>query len=170
MSQIRRGGGKASCARLVTNREGPSGPNLTGPDLCEFCEKKRITYFIRISSNNSLKSSILPHLKRPVGRPPKGGVQVRVIEFHYQAESWDKPGRVVCKIEWHVGELFPRVGFIVTNSYLEAHKVITIYNGRAEIENRIKKGKNTLRWDKTNLAGRGDCRQSSKASRRMSRI
>jgi hypothetical protein len=48
-----------------------------------------------------------------------------------------------------MGELFPRVGFIVTNSYLEAHKVITIYNGRAEIENRIKEGKNTLRWDKT---------------------
>ena len=48
-----------------------------------------------------------------------------------------------------VGELFPRIGFIVTNLNLEAHKVITIYNGRAEIENRIKEGKNTLRWDKT---------------------
>ena len=28
-----------------------------------------------------------------------------------------------------------------------------IYNGRAEIENRIKEGKNTLGWDKTNLGG-----------------
>jgi hypothetical protein len=28
-------------------------------------------------------------------------------------------------------------------------QVITIYNGRAEIENRKKEGKNTLRWDKT---------------------
>jgi hypothetical protein len=72
-----------------------------------------------------------------------------VIEFHYQAERWNKPRRVVCKIEWHVGELFPRVGFIVTNSSLAAHKVITICNGRAEIENRIKEGKNTLRRDKT---------------------
>jgi hypothetical protein len=53
-----------------------------------------------------------------------------------------------------VGELFPRVGFIVTNSNLEAEQVITIYNGRAEIGNRIKEGKNTLRWDKTNLAER----------------
>ena len=35
-----------------------------------------------------------------------------------------------------MGELFPRVGFIVTNSNLEAEQVITIYNGRAEIENR----------------------------------
>jgi hypothetical protein len=48
-----------------------------------------------------------------------------------------------------VGELFPRVGFIVTNSSLEANRVVTIYNGRAEIESRIKEGKNTLRRDKT---------------------
>jgi len=41
----------------------------------------------------------------------------------------------------------------VTNSGTEAEKVITIYNGRAEIENRIKEGKNTLRWDRTNHAG-----------------
>jgi len=56
-----------------------------------------------------------------------------VIEFHYQAEKWNKPRRIVCKIEWHVGELFPRVGFIVTNSNLEAHKVITIYNGQGGV-------------------------------------
>jgi hypothetical protein len=122
---------------------------FASPDLYEFCEKKRITYFIRLPSNNSLKKLIQHHLKRPTGRPPKSGVQVRVIEFHYQAEKWNKARRVVCKIEWHVGELFPRVGFIVTNSHLEAERVITIYNGRAEIENRIKEGKNTLRWDKT---------------------
>ena len=72
-----------------------------------------------------------------------------MIDFHYQAEKWIKPRRVVCKIEWHVGELFPRVGFIVTNSSLEADRVITVYNGRAKIENWIKEGKYTLRWDKT---------------------
>ena len=68
-----------------------------------------------------------------------------MIEFHYQAERWNKPRRVVCKIEWHVGGLFPCAGFIVINSNLEVHTVITIYNGRDEIENRIKEGKNTLR-------------------------
>jgi len=36
-------------------------------------------------------------------------------EFQYQAASWDKERRVIAKIEWHAGELFPRVGFIVTN-------------------------------------------------------
>ena len=28
--------------------------------------------------------------------------------------SWDKPRRVVAKADWHPGELFPRVGFVVT--------------------------------------------------------
>jgi hypothetical protein len=122
---------------------------FAAPELYELCEKHRISYFIRLPINNVLKKLIKPHLKRPAGRPPESGVQVKVIELQYQAESWDKPRRVVCKLEWHTEELFPRVGFIVTNSRLEAEDVIQVYNGRAEIENRIKEGKNTLRWDKT---------------------
>jgi len=35
--------------------------------------------------------------------------------FRYQAQSWTMPRRVVAKVEWHPGELYPRVGFIVTN-------------------------------------------------------
>jgi hypothetical protein len=49
-----------------------------------------------------------------VGRPPK-----RPIAFYhsvsYQAASWEKPRRVVVKIEWRQGQLFPEVSFIVTN-------------------------------------------------------
>jgi hypothetical protein len=119
------------------------------PEIYDYCETNRITYFIRLKSNQVLQELIEPDLRRPVGRPPKSGIQVRVIDFYYQAGSWAKPRRVVCKIEWHEGELFPRVGFIVTNSRLKATKVVKVYNGRAEIENRIKEGKNTLRWDKT---------------------
>ena len=48
------------------------------------------------------------------------------------------------------------------------HTDHSLLQGRAEIENRIKGRKNTLRWDKTNLAGRAVCGQSSKAFRRMS--
>jgi hypothetical protein len=56
---------------------------------------------------------------------------------------------VVAKIEWHRGELFPRINFVATNSRLSAGKVVKVYNGRGDVENRIKEGKNTLRWDKT---------------------
>jgi hypothetical protein len=40
---------------------------------------------------------------------------VRYADFSYQAQSWNRSRRVVAKVEWHKGELFPRVGFIVTN-------------------------------------------------------
>jgi hypothetical protein len=32
----------------------------------------------------------------------------------------------VAKIEWHRGELFPRIGFVITNSRLPAGKVIKV--------------------------------------------
>jgi hypothetical protein len=47
---------------------------FAGPDLYEFCEGKRITYFIRLSTNNSLKRLILHAPRGAVGCPPKGGV------------------------------------------------------------------------------------------------
>lgn len=63
--------------------------------------------------------------------------------------TWKKRRRVVCKVEWHNDDLFPRVGFIVTNSTLHPWQVVQAYNGRANVENRSKEAKNTLRWDKT---------------------
>jgi len=119
------------------------------PEIYEYCEENRITHFIRLKSNNSLTDLVEPHLKRPVGRPPTSGIQTKLIDFAHRAGSWDRARRVICKIEWHEEELFPRIGFIVTNSRIAAGKVVKAYNGRAEIENRIKEGKNALRWDKT---------------------
>ena len=95
--------------------------------------------------NKNLDRLVAPHLGRPVGRPPQSGIQVKIVDLHYQAKSWSRPRRVVAKIEWHRGELFPRIGFVITNSRLLAGKVTKVYNGRGDVENRIKEGKNTLR-------------------------
>ena len=122
---------------------------FANPETYEHCEENRMTFFIRLPSNKNLDRLVAPHLGRPVGRPPQSDIQVKIVDLHYQAKSWTRPRRVVAKIEWHPGELFPRIGFVVTNSRLPAAKVTKVYNGRAEIENRIKEGKNTLRWDKT---------------------
>jgi len=119
------------------------------PDIYDFCESKRVTYFIRLRSNAVPARLIKPYLNRPVGRPPQNGVQTKYVDMKYQAKSWDKPRRVIAKIEWHMGELFPSCYFIVTNSRLPAFSVVQVYNGRGDVENRIKEGKNTLRWDKT---------------------
>ena len=86
-------------------------------------------------------------LTRPVGRPPHKPI-VWYESFRYQAASWDKPRRVVAKVEWHKGELFPRVGFIVTNLRRKAEGVVKFYNKRGVAEQWIKEGKNAVRWTK----------------------
>jgi hypothetical protein len=86
------------------------------PEIYEYCEEHRITYFIRLPANDNSYKLIAPHLDRPLGRPPKNGIQVKVVDLQYQAQTWHKPRRVVAKIEWSRGELFPRIGFLVTNS------------------------------------------------------
>jgi len=119
------------------------------PELYAYCEAKRMTYFIRLKSNNALKNLIEPHLERPTGNLLKSGIEEKFIDLSYQAGSWEKPRRVVSRIARHENELFPRIGFVVTNSRISVEKVIKLYHHRAEIENRIKEGKNSLRWDKT---------------------
>ena len=55
---------------------------------------------------------------------------------------------MVAKIEWHAGELFPRVGFIVTNLSWRSKNVVQFYNGRGTAEQWIKEGKNAVKWTK----------------------
>ena len=66
--------------------------------------------------------------------------------FSYRAKSWDKARRVVAKVEWHPSELFPRVGFIVTNLSRPADRVTLFYNQRGKAEQCIKEGKNAIKW------------------------
>ena len=55
---------------------------------------------------------------------------------------------MVAKVEWHAGELFPRVGFIVTNLNKHSKNVMKFYNGRGTAEQWIKEGKNAVKWTK----------------------
>ncbi len=62
------------------------------------------------------------------------------------AGSWTKPRRVIAKVEWHPGELYPRVGFIVTNMTRRAENVVGFYNKRGTCEQWIKEGKGAIKW------------------------
>ena len=99
------------------------------PDIYEYLEERRVFYAIRLPSNKVLQYEIAPLLIRPVGRPPKRPV-ILYDDFWYRAGSWDRARRVVAKVEWHRGELFPRVGFIVTNMTAGPEGVVRFYNGR----------------------------------------
>jgi hypothetical protein len=53
---------------------------------------------------------------------------------------------MVAKVEWHAGELFPRIGFIVTNLRWKSSNVVRFYNKRGTAEQWIKGGKYALKW------------------------
>ena len=67
-------------------------------------------------------------------------------DFRYQAASRDTPRRVVARIEWHPGELFPRVGFIVTNLPMAPDRVVRFHNQRGTAEQHIREGKHAFGW------------------------
>ena len=85
------------------------------PEIYETLKERGVKYAIRIPSNDSLERDIAELLTRPVGRPGHEPV-VWYKGFLYQAASWKTARRVVAKVEFHFGELFPRVGFIVTDT------------------------------------------------------
>ena len=66
--------------------------------------------------------------------------------FTYQAGSWTKLRRVIAKVEWHPGKLYPRVGFIVTNMSRPAERIVAFYNKRGTAEQRIREGKGAINW------------------------
>jgi hypothetical protein len=115
------------------------------PEVYELLEAEGYGYAIRLPANAVLQERIGHLLTRPVGRPPTKP-QVFHASFTYQAQSWTKPRRVVAKVEWHQGELYPRVGFIVTNLTRPARRITNFYNGRGTAEQWIKEGKLALRW------------------------
>ena len=118
---------------------------FASPDIYEYLEAERMLYAIRLPANKVLQESIAHLLRRPVGRPPNH-VRRHYANFSYQAGSWGRKRRVVAKVEWHPGELYPRVGFIVTNLSRPAERVVTFYNQRGTAEQWIKEGKNAIKW------------------------
>ena len=115
------------------------------PEVYEFLEAEGYSYAIRLPTNPILQKSVTHLLTRPIGRPPNH-VRRYYASFRYRAKVWSKPRRVVAKVEWHPGELCPRVGFIVTNLSRSAERVTKFYNGRGTAEQYIKEGKNAIKW------------------------
>jgi len=122
------------------------------PELFELCEELGIDYAIRIKENKKLSQKAEPYTKRPIGRPGKKPL-FKYKSFHYGAASWKKERRIVVKIEHHPGELFPRVGYIVTNLKCDNRRVVKFYNKRGTCEQWIKEGKYALNWTRLSCQG-----------------
>jgi hypothetical protein len=114
------------------------------PEVYEALEEWGVKYAIRIPANDNLERDITELLPRPVGGPSQKPL-IEYKGFLYQAASWKTARRVVAKVEHHAEELFPRVGFIVTNLTLPSRAVVRFYNKRGTSEQWIKEGKQAVK-------------------------
>ena len=114
------------------------------PEIYEALEARGVKYAIRIPANGNLERDISELLTRPVGRPSHKPV-VCYKSFLHEAARWKTARRVVAKVEFHFGELFPRVGFIVTNLETASRAVVGFYNKRGTAEQWIKEGKQAVK-------------------------
>src|SRR5260370_40839221 len=74
------------------------------------------------------------------------------------------------KVEGHPGELYPRVGFIVTNMRKPAENVRAFYNQRGTVEQCIKEGKAAIKWTRLScrsFAANADCGKSATSAGKM---
>ena len=116
-----------------------------GP-LLDFLTDEKIPFLARLRANARLQDLAAPYLRRPAGRPPKGGREVLVELGTYQAESWRHPQRVILVIvdypDPKTGQLFlePEHFFLVT-SYSEqqrsAEERLEHYRRRGTFEDRL---------------------------------
>ena len=113
-------------------------------EIYEALEERGVKYAIRIPSNDNLERDIAELVPRPVGRPSKKPL-VEYKGFLYQAAGWKTARRVVAKVEHHLGELYPRVRFIVTNLTFPSRAVVRFYNKRGTAEQWIKEGKQAVK-------------------------
>jgi hypothetical protein len=114
------------------------------PEIYEALEQRGVKYAIRLPANDNLGRDIAELLTRPVGRPSHKPM-ISYKSFLYRAASWETARRVVAKVEFHFGELFPRVGFIVTNLETDSRAVVRFYNKRGTAEQWIKEGKQAVK-------------------------
>ncbi len=105
----------------------------------------RFPYAAKLPANDVLERAVEDLLVRSRGRPSYAPL-VRYRSFQYQSASWDGPRRVIVKIEHHLGELFPRVGVIVTTLTGTNRAAVRFYNQRGTAEQWIKEGKEATHW------------------------
>ena len=105
------------------------GSGLAAPEACLACERRHVTYAVRLKLNRTLVSKALARTRgvfRPgVARTVTGG-------FAYRAGSRYWRRRVVFEAARREGQLFPELAFVVTDSDAMSRRVMGFYRGRGE--------------------------------------
>lgn len=106
--------------------------------LIRWCERHGTGYVIGVARNARLHQIVEGWEQEMEARYEEAGLKQREIhEFHYAAGSWDRPRRIITRLEFGSQGANPR--FIVTNLDRLADKLYDdLYCQRGEAENRIK--------------------------------
>ena len=120
---------------------------FAGPKLYEYCESNGIDFVIAAASTAVYKRHSDDLLAYAVELSKATGRKVKLYDhFVHQAGSWDRPFRVLVKVEAH-GDLTNR-RFAVTNRPGDARSLFDFYEDRGDHENMIKELKLDLKADR----------------------
>lgn len=112
-----------------------------------------IRFVGRLRTNEVLERLAEPHVKRPVGRPPREGYEFTVELGWHQAKEWTYPQRLVLVVvdqpdpETGQLELFPRHFFLVTTwekDEKDGDALLAHYRRRGTFEDRFSEYNATL--------------------------
>jgi hypothetical protein len=115
-------------------------------ELLDDLTDDHVPFLARLKANARLQDLAAPFLRRPVGRPPKGGREVLVELGLYQAESWRHPQRVILVIidqpDPKTGQLLlePDHFFLVTHCPVDERPTeerLDSYRQRGTFEDRL---------------------------------
>lgn len=113
------------------------------PELYDLCEDYGVHYVIRLKANSKLHElaqDANSHFNELYCNDYSKKHEL-YDEFTYQAGSWSKPRRVICKVERDAGSLIPRTTFIITTLEAAPKTIVKAYNKRGNMENYIKECK-----------------------------
>ena len=118
------------------------------PQLYDFCEQEGLDYQIGLSRNPPLERAVEPLLEQTRRQFEQSVEKQREFgEFHYQAKTWEKPRRVVAKVE--VNQVGINRRFVLTNrTDLAPRRLYDRYTDRGQTENYIKAFKTHLSMDR----------------------
>ena len=117
--------------------------------MLAWCERHEVGYIVGIARNTRLEHLVRGHFQEAAEWHKATGEKVRwFAEVNYAAKSWNRPRRVIAKIEY--GPLGANPRFVVTNLNGDPQALYDeLYCARGEMENRIKEQQLGLFADRT---------------------
>lgn len=120
--------------------------------MLRWCERRRVDYIVGVAKNARLLALSAHLLESAKHAFEQSGTKARLFSWiSYQAQSWEKPRRLIAKAEHTAKGANPR--FLVSSLYGSAQKLYDeLYCARGEMENRIKEQQLGLFADRTSCS------------------